>query len=130
MTDHDLVWEDPARMDLPTSAELAKELRTLAAAMFGLRQPEVVDATPEPPALATITGTEGLVDPGGVLGASMADFDFDQTAPSDPEQVDEDEGAEVPTPPTDSSRWGIRDEPTIHNARTRAMLEEIAFLDE
>ena len=137
MTDHTLGHDpgfeagaaEPGLMDTDIRLEIANEMRALAAAMFGLRfQEEVL----EPSAPAASPGP-GDVD---VLGGSIADFDFDhELGHAQDDQPDEQDGAEHgvgdPTPPAaEPSRWATHDEPTIHNARTRAMLEEIAFLDE
>ena len=146
MTDHTLGHDhpgfeagaaEPGLMDTDIRLEIANEMRALAAAMFGLRFQEEVS---EPSAPAASPGP-GDVD---VLGGSIADFDFDhELGHAQDDQPDEQEGAEHvaghgaehgagdPTPPAaEPSRWATHDEPTMHNARTRAMLEEIAFLDE
>jgi hypothetical protein len=124
---HDLGWVDSTRMDTDIRQEIANEMRALAAAMFGLRYQEEVVVAEEPPLAATL----GLGDT-DVLGANLPDFDFDQdlgrTRDDEPEDADEDDTLE-PTV-VEPSRWATHDEPTIHNARTRAMLDELAFLDE
>ena len=145
MTDHTLGHDpgfeagagQPALMDTDIRLEIANEMRALAAAMFGLRfQAEV----PEPSASAASPGPADVDQ----LGGSITDFDFDQDLGQAQDDLpDEQHGAGQgagqgaghgigdPIPPAaDPSRWATHDEPTIHNARTRAMLEEIAFLDE
>lgn len=124
---------DPGQMDTDIRQAIANEMRALAAAMFGLRfQEEVV--LPDP---AATDESSSLSGPGlgevDALGGNIADFDFDQdlgpTRDEEPEPADGDNGDREPAA-SEPSRWATHEEPTIHNARTRAMLEEIAFLDE
>lgn len=82
MTERESDSPDYWRMDVSTTMEMASEMATLAAAMFGLRMPEEEDiALPR----------DALADP---------------------------------------PRWANSDEPSFNNARARAMMDEIAFLDE